>query len=120
MTQQDFSIVIKKIGMRHFVLANIGLRLKGVITYDAESAVPPRFTISVSDAFKLATDVSTHPLESLSHFIRGHPELFNEEDTAPRRSMCRAWHGISALRPDRSQTAGSSKGGTWWLRGLES
>jgi hypothetical protein len=67
---------------------------------------------SVRDARGVA-----HEFKNLCYFIRQHPELFLPEDllTPGKTSQCRAYGGISSIRPSptRKIVNGSWKGWTW-------
>lgn len=67
-----------------------------------------------------APDGSIHSVRNLKKFVRDNPELFEESDVIwkapegkPQQAWCRAFQGLSRLRPSGAKTLEEWQGWTW-------
>ncbi len=67
-----------------------------------------------------APDGQIHSVRNLKKFVRDNPELFDESDVIwkapegkPQQAWCRAFQGLSRLRPSGAKTLEEWQGWTW-------
>ena len=67
-----------------------------------------------------APDGQIHSVRNLKKFVRDNPELFDESDVIwkapegkPQQAWCRAFQGLSRLRPSGAKTLEDWQGWTW-------
>lgn len=56
---------------------------------------------------------TAHKVKNLAHFIRQHPDFFDESELVWRKTTCLAYSGLSSLRPTNRRPELTWKGWTW-------